>query len=45
MDYYIRILEEISKDIVYISREGNDIADALAKSGVSRLYDLVVVYD
>ncbi|XWS73220.1 hypothetical protein CRYUN_Cryun02cG0108300 [Craigia yunnanensis] len=31
-------------DIVHIPREGNDIADKLAKSGVNRLFELVVVY-
>ena len=31
-------------EIVFIPREGNDLADALAKSGVSRHHDLVVFY-
>ena len=35
----------LSCDYVFIPREGNDVADALAKDGVSRLHDLVVVYD
>ncbi|XWS48374.1 hypothetical protein CRYUN_Cryun13aG0071000 [Craigia yunnanensis] len=32
-------------EIVHISRSVNDIFDALAKSGVTRLVDLVVSYD
>ena len=35
----------LSCDYVFIPREGNDMADVLAKSGVSRLHDLVVIYD
>ena len=32
-------------EIVFIPRDGNVMADALAKSGVSRLYNLVVLYE
>ena len=34
----------IGWDIMYILREGNDIADDLAKSGVYRQSDLLVFY-
>ena len=30
---------------MYIPKEGNDIADVLAKFGVNRVSNLVVVYD
>ena len=32
-------------DFVFILREGNDLADALAKSGVSRQHDSVILYE
>ena len=32
-------------EIVFIPREGNALADALAKSGVSRRHDLEVLYE
>ena len=34
----------LSCEFVFIPREGNDMADALAKSGVFRQHDLVVLY-
>ena len=34
----------LSCDFVFIPREGNDMGDALAKSGVLRQHDLAIVY-
>ena len=35
----------LSCDIIYIPREGNEMADVLAKSGVSRQHDLVAFFE
>ena len=43
MEYYKQQL--LSCDIVFILREGNNMADAMAKFGVSRQHDLVVFYE
>ena len=44
---HIEILKDqmVGWDIVHIPREGNELADALAKSGVSRQFDLKVLYE
>ena len=43
MEYYKQ--QVLSCEFVFIPREGNDVADALAKSGVSRQHDLVILYE
>ena len=43
MEYFKQQL--LSCIFVFIPREGNDMADALAKSGVSRQQDLLVLYE
>ena len=42
MEYFKQQL--LSCDFASIPREGNNLADALAKSGVSRQHDLIILY-
>ena len=44
---HIEILKDqvVGWDIVHIPREGNELADALAKSVVTRQFDLEVLYE